>query len=81
MMIYGEETTRDDGSKVCIGYGLDSDGNVTGRFALPQGHHWDAPSNTESLEFVDSMDALPEVHSDYKKQLSEVLTPLSFGLQ
>ena len=66
MIIDGPTTTRDDGSTVCIGYGIDSDGNVTGCFALPSGHDWDAPDGTESVEFVGSMNDLPQVHSDYK---------------
>jgi len=68
MIIDGPTTTRDDGSTVCIGYGVDSNDNVTGRFAVPQGHDWDAPDGTESVEFVDSMDGLPTVHRDYKTQ-------------
>jgi hypothetical protein len=67
MIINGPITTRNDGSKVCIGYGIDSDGRVTGRFALPDGTDWDAPDATETLEFVDSMDDLPPVHGDYKQ--------------
>jgi len=67
MIINGPTTTRDDGSTVCIGYGV-ADGNVTGRFAVPSGHDWDAPDATESVEFVESMDDLPPVHSDYKIQ-------------
>ena len=66
MIIDGPTTTRDDGSTVCIGYGVDNDSHVTGRFALPKGHKWDAPDPTESVEFVDSMSDLPPVHSDYK---------------
>ena len=68
MIIDGPTTTRDDGSTVCIGYGKDSDGNVTARFALPSGHDWDAPNATDSIEFVESMDALPDVDNDYKPQ-------------
>jgi len=68
MIIDGQTTTRDDGSTVCIGYGEDVDGNVTGRFAVPKGHDWDAPDATETLKFVSSMDALPVVHSEYKTQ-------------
>lgn len=66
MIIDGPTTTRDDGSSVCIGYGIDSNDSVTGRFAVPQGHEWDAPDATESVEFVNSMDALPDIDSDYK---------------
>ena len=66
MIIDGPTTTRDEGSTVCIGYGIDSKGHVTGRFAVPQDYDWDAPDATESIKFVDSMDGLPEVHSDYK---------------
>ena len=66
MIIDGPTTTRDDGSEVCVGYGIDSNGNVTGRFAVPKGHDWDAADSTESLDFVESMDALPDVHIDYR---------------
>jgi len=69
MISDGPTTTRDDGSTVCIGYGEDADSKVTGRFALPKGEDWDAPDATESVEFVDGMDALPDVHSDYKTEL------------
>ena len=68
MIIDGPTTIRNDGSTVCIGYGIDSNGNVTGRFALPKGHDWDAPDATESVDFVGSMADLPAVHSDYKIQ-------------
>ena len=63
--ISGTETERNDGSIVCIGYGADSDGNVTGCFALPDGSEWDAPDATDSVEYVDSMDKLPAVNSQY----------------
>jgi len=63
--IDGPEVERADGSVRCIGYALDSNGNVTGRFALPQGHDWDAPTATDSVEFVESMDALPDIHPDH----------------
>ena len=63
--INGPEIERDDGTVRCIGYGIDSDERVTGRFALPDGHDWDAPNGTESVEFVDSMDALPDIHPHY----------------
>ena len=66
--IDGPEIERPDGSVRCVGYGIDGEGRVTGRFALPNGHDWDAPDGTESVEFVDSMSALPEIHSDYKTQ-------------
>jgi len=69
MIIDGPTTMRDDGSTVCIGFGTDNDGNVTGRFAVPQGFDWKAPTGTESVEFVDSMDALPDIHTDYKPEL------------
>jgi len=65
MIIDGPTTNRDDGSTVCIGYGLDSDGNVTGRFAVPDGYDWSSPAPTESVEYVDSMAALPDIHPDY----------------
>lgn len=68
MIIDGPTTTRADGSTVCIGYGTDSDGNVTGRFALRKGSDWDAPDATDSLEIVDSMADLPTVHSDYLQE-------------
>ena len=65
MIVDGPTTLRDDGSTVVIGYGLDSDNNVTGRFAVPKGRNWDAPDATESVEFVDSMDKLPAVDPKY----------------
>lgn len=68
MIIEGPTTTRDDGSTVCIGIGVDSEGRVTGRFAIPQGADWDAPSATESIEFVDSMTALPAVDPSHLDQ-------------
>ena len=68
MMIDGPTTTRDDGSTVVIGYGVDSDDKVTGRFAVPSGHEWDAPDATESVEFVETIDNLPRVDSDYKTE-------------
>ena len=66
MIINGPTTTRDDGSTVCIGYGIDSDGQVTGRFALPKGTEWDAPATTETIKYVNSIDNLPTVNSDYR---------------
>jgi len=68
MIIDGPTTTRQDGSTVCIGYGFDSSGSVTGKFALPKGHDWDAPDDTVSLEYVASMDDLPAVDSQYLHQ-------------
>ena len=68
MIIDGSTSKRSDGSVVCIGYGLDKDGIVVDRFAVPQGYDWDAPDAAESVEFVDSMTDLPAVHSDYKTQ-------------
>ena len=64
--IDGPETARDDGTSRCVGYGIDSEDIVTGRFALPNGYKWQAPEGTESVEFVDSMAELPDVHDDYK---------------
>ena len=66
--IEGPEVERADGTVRCIGFGVDTDGRVTGRFALPKGHDWDAPAGTESVEFVESMDDLPDIHSDYRLQ-------------
>jgi hypothetical protein len=65
MIVDGPTTTRDDGSTVCIGYGEDVNGRVTGRFALPQGHDWDAPDATESMTYVGSMAELPDVDDEY----------------
>jgi len=65
MIIDGPTTTRDDGSTVCIGYGVDGNDNVTRLFALPKGSDWQAPEATESVEFVESMEQLPSVDSQY----------------
>ena len=59
MTIDGPEVERADGTIRCIGYGIDSEGRVTGRFALPNGYEWAAPDGTEGLEYTDSMDELP----------------------
>ena len=64
--IAGPEVTRDDGSVRCIGYGLDSEGRVTGRFALPIEHEWQAPEETESVEYVGSMGDLPSKDDHYR---------------
>lgn len=63
--INGPEIEREDGTVRCIGYGVDSEGRVTGRFALPDGSIWAAPDPTESVEYVDSMADLPSVSDDY----------------
>ena len=63
--IDGPEVERVDGTVRCIGYGIDSDGRVTGRFALPNGHQWIAPDATESVEYVESMDDLPTKDDHY----------------
>ena len=63
--IDGPEVERVDGTVRCIGYGEDSDGRVTGRFALPNGHEWDAPESTEAVEYVESMDDLPPKDDHY----------------
>ena len=62
--IDGPEVERADGTVRCIGYGIDDEGRVTGRFALPTGHEWDAPDATESVEFVESMANLPDVDAE-----------------
>ena len=68
MIVDGQPTTRPDGSTVCIGYGIDGDGRVTGLFALPEGHEWDAPAGTDSVEYVQSMDDLPSVDDEYREE-------------
>jgi len=68
MIINGKTTTLDDGSTVCIGFGKDSDGNVTGRFAVPEGHDWDCPNATDSIETVESLDGLPAVNNLYLQE-------------
>ncbi|MDB9302594.1 hypothetical protein PN417_16915 [Halorubrum ezzemoulense] len=55
-----------DGTERCIGYGTDSEGNVTERFALTNGHTWEAPDATEAAEYVESMDELPPLGGDYQ---------------
>jgi hypothetical protein len=62
--IDGLEVERADGTIRCVGYGIDGEGRVTGRFALPNGHKWDAPEPTETVEYVDSMENLPPVKED-----------------
>ena len=64
--INGPEIERADGTVRCIGYGVDADGRVTGRFALPSGHNWDAPDGTAGVEYTESMADLPPTHEDYK---------------
>jgi len=66
--VNGPEIKRDDGTVRCIGYGEDSEGRVTGRFALPQGHEWDAPDATQQLQYVDAMDQLPSIDGSYQDQ-------------
>ena len=66
MIVDGPEIKREDGTKRCIGYGVDSDGKVTGRFALPSGHEWEVPDGTEFVEYAESMDDLPDVYDDYR---------------
>ena len=66
--INGPEVERADGTIRCIGYGVDSEDRVTGRFALPKDHEWDAPDGTESLEYVEDMDELPAVDPTYKSE-------------
>ena len=67
-IIDGPQVERADGTVRCIGYGIDSEGRVTGRFALPSGYHWDAPDGTESVEYVEDMDELPVVNDHYRDQ-------------
>ena len=64
--INGPEIERADGTVRCIGYGIDTEGRVTGRFALPKGSEWDGPDGTDSVEFVESMDDLPRVDDHYR---------------
>ena len=64
--IDGPEIERPDGTVRCIGYGLDSDGRVTGRFALPSGYDWDAPEGTDAVEYVGGMDDLPPKDDYYR---------------
>ena len=64
----GPDIERDDGTIRCIGYGIDSMGRVTGRFALPSGHDWNAPDATQSVEFVESMDGIPPIDDAYREQ-------------
>lgn len=66
MILDGPTVERDDGSVRCIGYGVDAEGRVTGRFALPSGYNWPAPDGTDSVEFVSSMSDLPPIHDDYR---------------
>ena len=68
IQIDGPEVERDDETVRCIGYGTDSEDRVTGRFALPQGHEWDAPEGTENVKYVDSMGGLPPVDGQYRDQ-------------
>ena len=66
--INGFEIERADGTVRCIGYGTDNEERVTGRFALPDGYRWDAPDATESVEYVESIDALPPVDDHYRDE-------------
>ena len=66
--IDGPEVERADGTVRCIGYGLDADAKVTGRFALPEGYEWDAPDQTERVEYVESMDDLPPLDDHYRDE-------------
>ena len=65
MIVDGPEIERPDGSLRCVGYGIDAEDRVTGRFALPSGRKWDAPDGTDRVEFVESIDALPPVDNRY----------------
>ena len=67
-IIDGPEVERADGTVRCIGYGIDSESRVTGRFALPNGHEWDVPESTESVEYVESMDELPPKDDHYRNE-------------
>ena len=64
--INGPEIERADGTVRRIGYGIDGEGRVNCRFALPQGHEWDAPDATESVECVHSIDELPPKDDYYR---------------
>lgn len=66
--IDGPAVERADDSVRCVGYGVDKDGQVTGRFALPQGHEWECPDATVAVEFVESMDELPPIDDRYREQ-------------
>jgi len=66
--IDGPQVERADGSVRCVGCGVDKDGQVTGRFALPQGHEWVCPDATVAVEFVESMDGLPSIDGTYREQ-------------
>ena len=68
MIIDGPEIERADGTNRCIGYGVDEEKRVTGRFALPKESEWDAPDGTESVEYVEYMDDLPPVDDHYREQ-------------
>ena len=68
--INGPEVERSDGTIRCIGYGTDSQGRVTGRFALPNEWEWSAPDETENIEYVDSMDELPPKNDRYRLDVS-----------
>lgn len=70
MIIKGEPVERPDGTERVVGYGVDTDGRVTGRFALPDGAEWDAPEDTESIKTLDSWDALSDhpVHEAHSKE-------------
>jgi len=66
IVIDGPVVERNDGSKRCIGYGQDSEGRVTERFALPSGHEHNPHVETETVKFVESMDDLPPKHDYYR---------------
>ena len=64
--IDGLEVERADGTVRCIGYGIDSEGRVTRRFALPNEHEWNAPDGTENVEYVGGMNDLPPKDDHYR---------------
>ena len=66
--IDGTTVERQDGSTVCIGYYEDADGKVVSGFAVPSGEY-EVPDAVDSLQYVDSMADIPDIHADYRAQL------------
>ena len=62
----GLTVERPDGSVRCIGYGTDTDGRVTIRFALPNGAECSVPDATHDIEYVSEMAELPPLDDAYK---------------
>ncbi len=63
--IDGPTLDLDDGSTVCIGYYEDAEGRVVDRFAVPPGTH-SVPAAVDSIEFVRSLDDLPQINERYR---------------